>query len=348
MNRVIIADVKSNVDGNTFPGHGRAVAEHYLKAFQGSADVHVAGGPIYSRYFKNTVLLPYNAEVSAPGVLNKWRVLSNLYALFKLCRNDTLIIQSCAVVTAFLGIALFKRKETKVFMIQYDADGVSSRLKRFLFYLAKRKIQGIICPHEEVGEAYGLPYCVVPDYICSEVPSADDFIPYSRRQYDFCMLGLIWRSKGFVEAAKLLAGTSFKVLVAGQPSAEEGLQDELESICRNADNIELQFGYLDEETYDSYIRQSRYCILNYSECYSQKSSGVVFDFLFRGVPIIGSRCRTLQFVAENALGRLYGDIKDFNPEDVLQESVHEEFMAALQKYYQLHLEYRKRLVSFVI
>lgn len=273
--------------------------------------------------------------------------MCNLFSLFRQGCNDTIIIQSCAVVTAFLGIALFKPKGAKVFMIQYDRAGISSWLKRFLFRLAKRKIDGIICPHEEVGTAYGLPYCVVPDYIYTGESSQESFVPYARRQYDFCMLGLIWRSKGFVEAARLLAGTPYKVLIAGMPSQEEGLREELKEICDAAENIELHMRYLAADEYDAYIRQSRYCILNYSECYSQKSSGVVFDFLFRGVPVIGSNCRTLQFIAENGIGRIYNDIRDFHPSEVLQETTHQQFLTALLAYYQKHLEYRDQLFHFV-
>lgn len=347
MSRVIIADVKSHVQGDTFRGHGRAVAEHYLNVFRGTADVHVAGGPVYRRFFEDVVPLPFNSEEASSPLKNKWRVMRNLFSLFCQCRKDTIIIQSCAVVTAFLGIALFKRKETRVFMIQYDRDGVSSRLKRFLFRLAKPKISGIICPNIDVGEAYGLPYCVVPDYIYTEEASQEGFVPYAQRQYDFCMLGLIWRSKGFVEAARLLAGTPYKVLIAGMPSQEEGLREELKEICDAAENVELHMRYLAADEYDAYIRQSRYCILNYSECYSQKSSGVVFDFLFRGVPVIGSKCRTLRFIEENAIGRTYDDIRDFRPNEVLQETIHQNFLKALQTYYQKHLEYRNQLIHFV-
>lgn len=80
------------------------------------------------------------------------------------------------------------------------------------------------------------------------------------------------------------------MLIAGRVQ-EAPLEAELRAVCAGAKNIELRLEYLSEAAYDEAIRQCRYCILNYSENYSLHSSGVVFDILFRGVPIVGSRCR---------------------------------------------------------
>lgn len=42
-----------------------------------------------------------------------------------------------------------------------------------------------------------------------------------------------------------------------------------------------------------YLEASKYAILNYSGEYSNRSSGVVFDTLFNGVPVIGKKCQYL-------------------------------------------------------
>ena len=62
-------------------------------------------------------------------------------------------------------ILLFFHKKSKLFFIQYSLEGLRNRIGRIFFRLAKHKIDGIICPNEDVGNGYGLPYCVVPDYI---------------------------------------------------------------------------------------------------------------------------------------------------------------------------------------
>lgn len=351
MSRIIIADVRSHATDGTIKGHGYAVASNYLQIFKGTAEVKAAGGPAYARkYGEDCVELPYDTSNSTPGWLNKLRVLLNMRALFRRCRRDTIVLQSSGVATALVGLWLFKPADTRVFMILYNADAVASRLKRCLFRLAKKHICGVLCPNESVGRAHDRAYCVVPDYIyCAEqeTSEAHPLIPYAEKTYDFCMVGLIWRDKGMVEVARHLAGTPYKVLIAGGLSGEEGLEEDLRAACRGAENIDLRIGYLSAEEYDAAIRSGRYSILNYSGAYSHHSSGVVFDIIFRGVPVIGSRCRALQFIEEDGIGRTFSDIQDFRPSEVLQESVHHRFVAALQTYYHKHQEYRKKLMAFV-
>lgn len=270
--------------------------------------------------------------------------------LFRLCRKDTVVMQSSGVVTAFVGLILFKPAETRVFMILYNEEALNSRIKRLIYRFAKRKISGILCPNEKIGKAHSLPYCVVPDYIyCGDGDTRHTkTIPYADKKYDFCMVGLIWRDKGMVEAARHLAKTSCRVLIAGSLSGEEGLEDDLRSACNGAENIELRLGYLSEEEYDDAIRNSRYCILNYSGAYSKHSSGVVFDILFRGVPVIGRKCSTLDFIGEYDIGSLFDNVKEFEPSAVLQETAHANFLKNLQSYFAIHNRYKKKLIQFVL
>lgn len=350
MSRVIIADIRSRAHEGTVKGHGYAVASNYLQVFKAATEVKVAGGPAYDKKFgRDAVSLPYDTGSARSAWLDKWRVLLNARHLFRVCRRDTIVVQSSGVVTAMVGILLFKRPETRVFMILYNQDALKSRLKRFIFRLVKRKINGIICPNDEVGKAHGLPYCLVPDYIyCPNPAQEKPAIPYADKKYDFSMVGLIWRDKGMVEAARHLAGTPYKVLIAGEISGEEGLEDDLRAACDGAENIDLRIGYLSPEAYDDAIRNSRYCVLNYSGAYSQHSSGVVFDILFRGVPVVGKRCRTLEFVEQFGIGYTYGHMSEFEPQKVLQESVFHEYCHRLKAYYAAHLSYGEQVRGFVL
>lgn len=351
MSRVIIADVRSHISGDTIRGHGFAVASNYLGVFRDVAEVKVAGGPAYSRkYGEAAIDLPYDTEDTRPTWLNKLRIMQNMRRLFRLCRKDTVVIQSSGVVTAFIGLILFKPAETRVFMILYNEEALNSCLKRFIFRFAKGKISGILCPNERIGKAHDLPYCIVPDYIyCGDGNTRHaKTIPYEDKRYDFCMVGLIWRDKGMVEAARHLAKTSCRVLIAGSLSGEEGLEDDLRNACTGAENIELRLGYLSEEAYDRAIRNSRYCILNYSGAYSQHSSGVVFDILFRGTPVIGSRCQTLQFVDDFGVGCTYADIGALEPQRLLNESVYHDFCSHMVEYYATHQGYREQVKHFIL
>ena len=151
---------------------------------------------------------------------------------------------------------------------------------------------------------------------------------------------------GVVEAAKQLRNTPYRVLIAGRVQ-EAPLEAELRAVCAGAKNIELRLEYLSEAAYDEAIRQCRYCILNYSENYSLHSSGVVFDILFRGVPIVGSRCGTLQMVEANELGKTVSRMADFAPERLLDEAVHDRYVRNIARYCQSQAQEREKLRDFL-
>ena len=90
-----------------------------------------------------------------------------------------------------------------------------------------------------------------------------------------------------------------------------------------------------------------YYILNYSENYSLHSSGVVFDILFRGVPIVGSRCGTLQMVEANELGKTVSSMADFAPERLLDEAVHDRYVRNIARYCQSQAQEREKLRDFL-
>lgn len=352
MSRVIIADVRSYTSEGRFWGHGYAVASNFLRIFEKKTEAVVSGGPPYLHKFKEQIIpLPYNVDSCRSSWLNLLLMMLNMRKLFRECRNDTIILQSSGVVSSCVGITLYKKAGTRVFMILYNTEALSSPLKRLLFRLARNKISGILCPNEEVGKAYGIPSCTVPDYIyCSDRKGAhgQSWGGYRDKKYDFCMVGLIWRDKGMVEAARHLAGTPYKVLIAGEVSEEAGLKEELLEACKDADNIELRIGYLSAEDYDAAIRSSRYGILNYSGAYSLHSSGVVFDFLFRGVPIVGRACKTLKLLDDFHVGYTYTHMADFDPLSVLNETVYQGFCRHLESYYEAHQSYKLKVQNFIL
>ena len=186
--------------------------------------------------------------------------------------------------------------------------------------------------------------CVVSDYISTGTMQPP--VPYAQKRYDFGMVGLITSDKGVVEAAKQLRNTPYRVLIAGRVQ-EAPLETELRAVCAGAKNIELRLEYLSEAAYDEAIRQCRYCILNYSENYSLHSSGVVFDILFRGVPIVGSRCGTLQMVEANELGKTVSSMADFAPERLLDEAVHDRYVRNIARYCQSQAQEREKLRDFL-
>lgn len=346
MKRIIIADVNSFCHNGTMTGHGIAVAKNFLGVLAKTGRGQVAGGPAYAAAFPDAVILKHNADSTRNVIRNKWGLWANMRELFRACKNDTIIMQSSGVVTMFLGLALFKPKGIRIFSVQYNTMAINSPLKRLLYRFCAGKIDGIICPTEHIGKAYGRPYCVVPDYIYTEA-NGTTFTDYSSKIYDFCMVGLIYPDKGMVPAAKRLAATPYRVIIAGKPATPQ-IEAELCDIAASAPNIELRLRYLDSQEYTDIIRSSRYCILNYSGAYSEHSSGVVYDILFNGLPVVGSQCRSLQFIRQEGVGYLFDSIETWEPAPLLSQERYDDYRRHIAAYYQTHRAHQEKLLSFLL
>ena len=352
MKTLYIADLRSNCSNGISTGHFFPVAAMYQKLFKDFCNVVVAGGPVYKNRFKDDdlLLLPHN--VSGITLKDKWHTLKNAINLFKEAKGKTIILQHSSTVTSFIVIALFYHRTSKLFMIQYSNEGVRSFIKRVLYRFAKGKIDGMICPNDEVGRAYGIPYCVVPDYIYTgsveKVKLSGDEL--GLKKYDFCMVGRIAEEKGIVEAASFFARTKYKVVIAGKTQNAE-LDAKLRRACENASNIDLRIGYVSEAEYQDLLENSKYTILNYQGEYSRRSSGVVYDTLFAGVPVIGKKCLALQFVEDYNVGFLYPELSDLTEcvlKKIMDVSTYNSFQNNIDTYKQKHLEYRNKLCQFVL
>ena len=347
MKRIVIADIKSlSMDGKAI-GHYFAVAQNYLDIFEGINEIKVAGGPIYKTKFneKDLLLLKFNAESKLGLIANKWRELCNLRLLFNLCKDDTIIFQSNAILTVFLGIILWGRKNQDIFIIQYSTEYLENSLKRFIYMRAKRKIKGIICSNKLIGEKFDLPYTVVTDYIYTENQEDLSFIPFEEKKYDYGICGIITRDKGIIEVAQKLAGTNYSILIAGYTD-DKALLDELKKIAIN-NNIHLKLGYLNEKEYVEAIRDCKYCLLNYSSAYSEHSSGVVFDFLFNLTPVIGTNVKALEVVKKYNVGHLYENIGNFDFGICLNKKVYEKYCNNINLLKKEQSEMAKQLILFV-
>ena len=149
MKRLIITDIKSFNNNGKSTGHYFAVARNYLELYSEVCDVKIAGGSVFNIGFKNEELfcLPYETSSSNNNIKNKWNILKNARYLFKnTSSNDVIVMQKSGTVTMFLLIALFlKKRKNNIFFIEYDTEALNSPLKRFIYYMAKKKCKGLIC-----------------------------------------------------------------------------------------------------------------------------------------------------------------------------------------------------------
>lgn len=347
MKRLIIADVKSNNNKGKCTGHYFAVARNYLDLFSDICHVSVAGGPVFNTGFTDSQLmsLPYDSVVGKNGIINKWNTLKNCWYLFRnTSSDDVVVLQHSGASTTFLGIALFGRRKNSIYVIQYDTDAISSLLKRLIYYMARGKIKGLICPSARIAKAYDKDSCIVTDYIYPH-DKLTGGLSFEHRVYDVAIVGSIYPDKGVVEAVKRLANTNIKVLVAGK--AEDQQTATLKELCQTATNIELKLGFVCDDDYYGYIRKSRYCMLNYRGVYEERSSGVVLDILFNGTPILGHKCKALQFVEDERVGILFDDIDTFDVGMLKDKSLYVSLQVGIFSYLNKQKENRQKVIDYL-
>lgn len=349
MKRIVIADVKSYNSNGRSTGHYFSVSKNYLDLYQGICPVIVAGGPIYQNFIegKNYFCLPYDFVVGRNWVKNKWNVLMNCRFLFRRTTpDDIIVLQQSGLSTAIMGIALFATIRNNIYVIAYDTDAVSSSFKRLIYKMAKKKICGIICSHKSVAESYKLPCCIVPDYIYPFWKYRRAPLSFQNKKYDIAIVGIISWDKGVVEAAEFLSKTKYKVLLAGK-AADNQLALKLKEICDSSKNIELHLGFIENEIYYNYIREARFCLLNYRGTYEERSSGVALDIIFNNTPILGRKCKALSFVEKFNVGYLYDDISKVDFNVIMDACAYDILLTNISKYLSKNESYRNQVAAFL-
>lgn len=347
MKRVIIADIKSNNNRGKCTGHFFALAKNYKAVLSADFNVMIAGGPIYNNEFPTSELLqlPYDGYVDTPFLKLLWHMVRNCIVLSqKTSKDDIIILQQSMPTMILLAIFLGFWGKANIFQIQYSENPMKRRSYRLLHALSRFKIKGTICPTSTVGNAYKYPYVVVPDYFYSKEIKVCD-IPFSKKKYDFGIIGRINKNKGVIEACQFLKNTDFSAIIAGNP--DSSIEGELRSTCAGASNIRLHLGYLSDAEYYSYLNDCRYCLLNYHGEYSEKSSGVVLDTLLRGIPVVGHKCRALQFVEDERLGLLFEKIDKFPFSSLFEESNYNFFCQNTILYRKTNIEQIEKLITFL-
>lgn len=347
MSRIIVADICSICANNQSAGHYFAVAQNYLDMFKASEEVRVAGGPVYSeRFAQNLMRLPYNHNVGETKLAEKWHELMNCRALCRAVeKGDILIMQSIALVTAFVGLLLFLHTSCRLFFIQYNTESINSPLKRWLWHLLGAKVRGVIGTFPEIAQAYGKPYILVPDYIyTTEYPVS--FPKFNEREYDICMVGNIYRDKGTAEALRSIIGKGMRIVVAGKVG-EPDLEPEIRALAQTDDMVDLQLGYLTDNDYHAILADSKYCILNYRGIYNAHSSGVVYDALFHGTPVLATNTASTRMVKEYGLGISYDNVNDLDVGKLLDAACYVKCQARIAQYLQQQHKIVSQLSDFV-
>lgn len=348
MRKLIIADIQSRViSGGQCVGHYMSLASQYTNMLANSFNVKVAGGIAYASMFNHDqlIVLPHNVGIYASRFINLVKICLNARALCKKTKGQIVVLQSGFPFSNHIAV-LFFLHSCSLFLIEYSTAGIDAWYKKLVFRFLRNKVMGVICPNEDVGRAFDLPYLVIPDYVYHERNYSHNHISFDKRKYDFCLIGRISPEKGILEAARKLAKTCYKVIIAGLPQTQE-LEDELKSICVRASNIVLCLEYVSPEMYSMILRSSKYTLLNYSDEYSERSSGVVFDSVFNNTPVIGRRCRAFQMVEDAGTGFLFGNLNDINFTNLFDLKVYSGYIENIAKYQSTNNQYIARLTNFL-
>lgn len=342
---VYIADIKSRNTGGRLIGHFVPVAKNYQEIFADRCKVKVCGGPVYGKYFGGDEFMQLPYDNYCDSLMEKLRTFINAICLFYKARHQVIVLQQSTPITAFLAIICFYWFTGKLYLIQYNTESVNSLLKRLVYWCAKWKIDGFIVPNERVGKAFSRNYCIATDYIyCGREV---EMLPFAKRKWDFSIVGSIFKDKGSVPALEFLASKGYNVLIAGGVGEQELLKP-LHEIIDKYPNIEHHIGFISNDDFRFYIRNSRYCVLNYRGTYFDRSSGVVLDVLFNGTPVVGTRCSALQMVEDGNLGFLYEDISEMDNANLFDETTYNHCLSNISGYLRTQCYVRDNLCRFVL
>lgn len=344
MRKIYIADIRGHVIDDKITGHIVPVAKNYKKILCNDYDVKIAAGPAILKSFKEEecLVLPHN--ISNVTLKDKFFTFINFIYLLQKTRGFPIIIQQSTTITSFLAIILFYWWTSPLYMIQYNTEAVNTWWKRVLNRFVQMKLTGTICPTERIGKAYGARYCVVPDYFYAK--ESKNIIPFDEKKWDIGIVGGITANKGTLEAARYLANKNVKVLIAGR-ICEEGLEEPLKDIVTGCENIELRIGFLSDEDYHTYIKESKYCLLNYRGTYFDRSSGVVLDAIYNGTPVIGTRCEALKMVEENNIGITYDSIEELCIDEVFDSRKYSIYTEGIREFCDKQYLYVDNLLAFL-
>lgn len=349
MKKAVIADVTSLHKNGQLLAHMPKVAYNYMKVLAKKYDAKIAGGPAYVNTFgKNVVPLKYDhPEVSKASFIYRLKV--KLHEVINTrdvlgINSDIVIFQSYSRLTPILiGILLWKKKQQKVFLIQYFSapriGKIDRILENFLKKLVSKKISGIICTKKDIGEKWGLSYIVVPDYfyINDLITPATDFV------YDYGMFGFMGIGKNVELVIDTFANSDKKVLIAGRFSSQERFE---RCQLKCTDNIKIINRYLSDEEYNCLFSETKMILLPYAKGYNEHTSGVVLDALFNRKPVVCSNVNAFRFVADKHLGIVYSN-DELSNAIASNTLTYDQFQKNIELYLREHDTYIRNFLAFL-
>lgn len=345
MSRVYIADIRSSSNCGKPSGHYFTVAHNYQDMLFQQHDVYVAGGPIYRNAFSKYIGLPFDTKRESNKYLNTLRVIVNCIKALCLTYTGNVIFQCSAVSIIFLVLSIFPVKN-KPYLILYDSNLISGGKKR-LFDLCKKKLAGIICSNQIIGESTGIRYIVVSDYIFTKKSLVTE---NDKIRYDIGVFGIVSKGKGVLEVAQAAIKNNKTMIIVGRASTESKDAEDiavLRVLSKDHKNIQWIDDYIPDDMFNHYIKSSKYIVLNYDSSYAERSSGVIFSALFNGRPVIARKWAFALILDQYNMGVLFDRIDDIVWDELLQDEVFYRYQNNIHKYLQIQMKEISALNSFI-
>lgn len=336
MKKLLIIDPLSlhNENGNII-GHSMQLTKNYSQLFSKYFKVKIAGKHEYENQFqKSFVKLPFSINFGnsnlIQGFIDKFKIAINIiYALRQ--ESDYYILYSCSKISLLISLPFLPKK--RLFIIDYK---ISSKNPINAFY---PKIAGFLT--SQPSNSYGL----VDSFLMNDYYYNSTFwkSQIQKKIYDFSCVGNISLGKQIEDVVTKFQNTDYKVLISGIFEDKNRLKT-IQELASS--NITIKDGYLSENEYHNIIKKSRYIILPYNKNYDTHTSGVVYDAIFNGTPIIGTNVTALNIVKEFNLGMCFNTINEIDLNET--EKKYPYFQTNIEHYLQEdHLRFQK-LVDFIL
>lgn len=340
MKCVIIADISGfSVNGKP-SAHYWKVASDYKRILRDEFTTQIAGPKTYRHVIdEDYIVLKYNI-----AGLKTYSVFENLKKIiFELAnfrkvikqKTDIIIFQSSGFLSMLIGLFMTGNRGKDIYIIQYT-DRLKSYKYSILYKLVKKHIKGVISGMEHIGRKYSDNVLTMPDYIFSgNMPKMDSF------NGCFLICGIMFEGKDIEQALEVFRVRKEQLNIIGHFHNKSRLK---KLLSVKTGNVNISDRYLSEKEYDSIIRQSSYLILPYKAHYNNATSGVVYDAIFRGKPVITKALKGMRFVSDYNIGFLY---KESIEEFFREKHDYDEYRNNIIRYIENNMKSVNKLRGFI-
>ena len=356
--KLLIADCLGKHDGKGVPfGHYIMFFEQYYQILKDNFEISLGVTKEYQKhlnfcdkFFTIRFGLNYGNTYKKYNIFDKYiSILKGIINIITVLNSNynIIIFQQIKNMFSLIPFALYLGKK-RIFIIVYkdylNSGGKIKRLlKRLLYVLAKRKIEGLIVGMEELGKIYNHNYLAIPDYLYINKSIVN---PDMSIKYDIAVLGIINISKQVIDIVSSFYKTKYKIIIAGKFKNEE----QYKKVCQfNADNIIIINDYISREKYNDILQSTKFVALPYNPTtYKLNSSGVFYDAIYHFKPVIASNTEFFKRVEKNKIGYVYKH--SIRESKIILENakIYQEYVNNIKKYVQnINRDNKKNLIKFL-